>query len=77
MFNFWKKKPIEKCAKCDKSVHKIEGWYGDPDLQNEKPLKSKFCIDHLVQENPKEFNSEIKKYADGVNRYEQRMKSKS
>ncbi len=76
MFNFLKKKKEEKCAKCDKAVHKIEGWYGDTDLQNEKPLKSNFCIDHLVQESPKDFNKHIINYAKNVNEYDEKMRKK-
>ncbi len=69
-----KKPGVEKCSKCDKPIHKIDDWSGGgPGIQDYgEPLKSEFCIDHLIEQKPKKFNDEIKSYAKAVNEMEKR-----
>lgn len=74
-----KDKNIKKCIKCGKPAHKIEDFYGGSELgfgSKGKPLQSDFCLEHLIEENPKKFSCEIVSYAKAVHRQQEKLRRK-
>ncbi len=65
---------IKKCLLCDKPSHEIDDWFGGgPGLQDfGEPLKSEYCIDHLVEKGERRFNDQVKGYAKAVNKWQEK-----